>query len=1298
MNKVTHDRTSYTHKKSFFIILMLILLLSGCKHKIVELTGTHSAVFSDHPSSDKIFAMQKDGNGYLWIGTDRGVDIFDGTNYRNITHDKNDTTTLRSQNVINIYKDLQDSMWVMTDKGLDKFVGNGTVRHYNSNASVKTATCMLEMHDGKFVALFGSQICFLKDGQFVKSCKLNGEYSTVDRTLMIESGDGRLLVCTNSGVFIISKDLRHVKQLPITGSVIACADKNTVCLLSFDDGIFVLNRKNLKIAYKTGKGMPVVAENAVIWKGKLLFAGYEGIFTMGLTDHKISPLSQYLQDNLHPRFIQKLYVDSDGILWIGYNRRYKIQKISSIEEVERKVQEDYNFEIFSRHGVVGVTQDNYGNIFGALDNDSVFYINKATNTLSAKSLDSFIPIHSKQHVQSVCFSAGYFWVVTTSNVLAIKYEGDFRMAEFYDVGLAARGMCGTSMPVKNGIALVSNGKLLMFDAIHRSKNVDDTRLAANSKPVIWQIGNFGVKVTNIDYGKISQGSSLLNTGNDKVMAAYQIGLHDNIICSVTHGNHAFIGTDNGLYIYDCNSGKLTKMSEFGDEPINNIAIANDVIVLTCEGGIFSFDPATRHIRTIWQGSPQKDFQPNTLAIMSQNTLFAATVDGFHKFNVRQKAKSDVYPKLFIESVDAVLNNNDIRSRSLFDADSTTIVILNHKENTISIKYAAITPSMSGKYTFRYRLKGYNDNWEYSDNSGDVEYAKVRPGKYHFEITCVDQQRPWITVSKSLTIYLQPHPMLSWFAISFYVFIVLIAIFFANRLYIRMKMVRMNHDNAAFFYNISHEFRNPITMIAGPVSVLRKAPELSKQSANMVRLISQSAKMLIKLANQMLDFNLLDGDALRLSVNRVDVAAIISEYSHHYEVSAAEKGIHIINIRTEIPIVILADDDKIIKIFDNIMSNAVKHTPQGGTITVTLAITTYRLILSVENTGSRIPKSWDTGVSLHYVKTLVNLHHGSISATNTDKGVLFTVSLPMEDKEYSEEERKPRVQKQVDTTAFTDDDILRPRQMQDASFVDIRFSKGGAVTANGEKRPTLLFIEKDVNTAYFLRKIFESDYKVVNRYSAEAVHNDLAEINPDIIVSCVMLNGESGFDLCRELHANELYKDIPFIFLTTCNSGDQQVEGMKAGADAYITKPFDPEYLREVIVKELKHAEEYKKMLAQLPQQKEPQQDGLSTRDKEILRVIRKFMKDNINDGELNIEKLCRKLLLSRSKFYEKVKVLTGKTPNELFRTYKLSYAAKLLKEGKLNVSEVAEKAGFSSMPYFSRTFKKYYGVSPKDYD
>lgn len=1316
---------------TFTLVLSVLYVFVACDNKEIRLTDTHPSRFSTSSWSNNTRTIQFDGHDCLWIGTDIGVQVYDGSNYRLFSHDKSDTTTLRSNEVVDIFKDRGDSMWVVTKDGIDRYEGKGIFRHFYHDTKLTSPACISQTEDGRIVALFGGELCSLSGNRFKRCCRLSQETVYNASSKIYRCGGGKLLVNTETGVFVVDSSLTRFNPLglPLSASRVTCADKDHIYILSFKKGITCVDRKTLRVTYYSGEAMPVVPDEAVVWRGRLYFSGHDGVYSMDLRSYVITPLSASIQRELVPEQITKMYVTPGEDLYIGYNRCFGIKKLHSIEALTHQIYLDNTYGLLKRHGVVGVAQDGMGNILGALDNDSIFFIDRI-GSISTTSLNQFIDIHSQQHVNSVLFSAGYFWVITTSSLFVLSFDNGFHMAQYYDFGLNHSSISGCAVPFDDGVVVDAGHVVVVFDAQHKNENVSHTGMAPNRRPVVYSIGNFNIKTLRISNGLINTGTPLVNLGKSVLalpnnarpfimdlqsgaVRSSKLQLSGTFICSARLGRHTFIGTDNGLSIYDNGSGRLTEVSEIGHRPVNNLVVTERGILATCEGNIISFDPATRRIDTIWTSSPDRDFQPQTLAWAGGDRIMAATRQGFGIYTVMRRQPHEPRPQLFIESVDAELSYDKHRSCDLFGADSATTVVLDHSENTFKIVFAAVTSHLSPHYAYRYRLKGYENNWQYSDAGGEVEYTKVKPGNYCFEIECTDQQRPWIKVSKSVNLRVSPHPMLSSFALSVYVLVALVLAFMGNRLYIRMRMVRIKAETAAkekereqninqmnmdFFTNISNEFRNPITMITGPVNVLRHAPELSRQSGNMVRLISQSAGILQKLVSQMLDFNLLEGSAMRLSVRLTDVAAIITEYSRHYEVSAAEKGIHIINIGNDKPMVMFADEDNLIKVFDNLMSNALKHTPEHGTITVSMTADAGKWNLTVENTGSHIPDSslsglfdryyqasgdvvnWGVGLGLFYVRSLVALHHGTITAANTSGGVVFTVSLPLKDV-YSEDEKKVRSRETNDP--FRDDDIVRPIRHDEVTDA---------------KKHTVLIVEKDLNTAYFLRRILEEHYNVVNRYDAESALSLVPGLHPDVIISCIMFDGMSGLDFCRELHADDQLRDIPFIFLTTLDGGDRQAEGMRVGADAYITKPFYPEYLKAVVANILASADKYKILLAKLPQPTAKTQSGLSAKDKEILRTMKKFMNDNISDGDLDVDKLSRKLLLSRTKLYEKVKSLTGKTPNELFRTFKLNYAAQLLKEGKLNVSEVAEKAGFSSVAFFSRTFKKYYGVSPKQYE
>lgn len=1333
-------------EKSLYILLPVILMfVVGCSRHSISPSDGGKVSFSSSLSSNTVSSIQRDSLGYLWIGTDRGISIFDGTNYRQLRHDRLDTASLRSDNVLKIYRG-NAHMWVMTDQGIDCYAGNGRFVHYHSNAVSSRAACMIERKDGRVIALFGNELCEIEGLTFKRKLSIAGTFHGFDGAF-VDDHSGRLLINSNQGLFLVDKDLTKSVLFLKGNNNVVCADSETVCHLSFTQGIVYLRRKDFSILYRSGESMPVVANSAVFWHGEVVFSGNDGLYriTHHGNDHAytVESLPADITHDSNHQFIKTMYADPKGDLWIGYIMR-GLKHLQNMEAWHRRLATDKAFKQVVGKAVVGIVSGNNGEVWGALANDSVFHIDGHTDSVVALPLAGLMPIHSQQHIKGIAFSAGEFWVVTTSNVFALHFDKGIKLDEFYDVGLVQRDVCGRHVSIPNGLVVMAGiDRLIVFDALHRKEEVKDIRMASNRLPVVWQIGDFTVtakKLVGVNFSSVSNviaGNNHILISEDqnawksinlltgKVMDT-SLPLNANIISSSYQGSHLFLGTDAGLYVYEPYQNRLTSVSGFSGKVINNIASsagagALSTMMMTIGGEIVAYDATSHHQQVVWKGTDSDDFQPSTLALLPGSRIMAATRKGLQLFHVASPKEHVLPPAVHLEAIDVLMPKDKVKGTGLFDIDSSSTVVLSHTQNNFKIRYAAISERLADNYTYRYKLDGYDLQWRESNGSGEAAYNEVSPGKYRFIVKCIDRTHPWISRTSSVLIRVKPHPMLSSAAFCVYAMLLLIFIYVFNRMYLRIRMVRINavtsererqHEqhvnkmNMDFFANISHEFRNPLTMISGPLAMLGKAPELSKQSANLVRIVMQSATIMRKLVGQMLDFRELEGGAMRLSVSRTDVAAIVADYGHHYELTAVEKGIRIVLQGTDRPLIMFADEDKVIKVFDNLMTNAIRHTPQNGVITVTLKRLNDSMVLSVENSGNQIPETqisrifeqyyrlddtvatWGAGLGLHYVKNLVTLHHGQIAATNTDTGVCFTVSLPIDEAAYTEKEKVSRHQN-INSYDMNgegeDEDILRPIHHEEPGL------------APEDSRPRLLIVEKDINTAFFLRHLFEGKYKVFNRYEGEKAFNDIDEIKPDIILSCVLLDDMSGLDLCRMLRGDKQYNES-FIFLTTCTGGDQQAAGMKAGADYYVTKPFDPDYLQEVVGKASDNARAYEALLRQLPQRQSAKNDHeLSKRDRDILRITQKFMKENIGTSELDVNKLGRKLLLSRTKLYEKIKALTGKTPNELFRVYKLNYAASLLKEGKLNVTEVASQAGFSSVAFFSRSFKKHFGVSPKDY-
>lgn len=646
--------------------------------------------------------------------------------------------------------------------------------------------------------------------------------------------------------------------------------------------------------------------------------------------------------------------------------------------------------------------------------------------------------------------------------------------------------------------------------------------------------------------------------------------------------------------------------------------------------------------------------------------------------------------------------------------------LRHDQNTFSISYTLLNYRNSIFGTYSYKLEGLDKAWNESGNAHEAFYSNVPPGHYTFRVR-MSRSNGAVYGSAACDITVVPAPWASWYAKTLYLLLGTALLSLILYTYLRHKrnkehLDRVNREKQQeqqmndiikkYFANVAHQLRTPLTMITGPVDTLYASSGLSGKDRELLQILHYNSKRMLDLVNQIMDFHSLESDALALKVRRCDIIQPLTQALALYRFHAEAKHISFLTNGLDGNVFVWGDVEKITTILDNLLSNAFKFTPENGVVSVSFATNGQQAQLDVSNSGSSIPEdrieaifkrfyqirseggeAVGSGVGLYYARKLAGLHHGTLTCRNEEngEGVCFTLRIPVGKDAFRPEE--------------IDDGKARGTQ---AAGENILPETGATANSPSEDSSVLLksavlVVDDDPDITFYLKTLLEPRYKVRCCYSAESALGSLEKDAPDLIISDVMMPGQSGLTFCNHLKGDLQYCHIPLILLTAKDQVQDQIEGLAAGADAYVTKPFHAEYLVSVVDNLIKGRARLRKSLSENAGIPFSGDTKLSPQDKAFLDQLYALWEEQFSDPEFNIGAIVDQLHISHTKFIYKVKGLTGYTPSELFKNFKLNKAAAMLRDHRYNVSEVADLTGFGTLANFSRAFKKKFGVPPSEF-
>ncbi|MCI1640513.1 MAG: response regulator, partial [Bacteroidales bacterium] len=1257
-----------------------------------------------------------------------------------------------------LHKDRSGRVWVSTVKGLCLYNDRGGFERISSADGPLYLTNILETSDGKLFyqsvnAIYRYDPSVNRIGHALVG--FNPSKSSFI-TSYLDSQDRMWVVGLNS---ITCHDTRDYNMVDSIGSQIhsyhGCMMGNGELWMSGVGRLSIYNTKTFSFipVPKEISTHPVLSRADIFSifeydKDKILFTtSHNGIYMYDRKAHKVYSQFEEGFPFTAPTFkVSCIFKDSQQNVWFGsFDQGYYV----SYKYKDQFNSNNYLTVLMKGKSVVAIAHDSRDNIWMSTLKDGLFVYEKQNRKVVSVDFIKLFPdfppgemsanpffIDKEDNLwlgfmqQNVLFKCRYvkgklsllrrffvpvpmsicqdengtIWIGTTSNNIYYINPGDKSPSalQIHDPGF-------TFTPA---LLPLGDGRMMVSSLFHNLKSVD-----VNTKKF---------KDIEISY-------------SDKKACLHRSVMIPTAI--VRNGNDIYLGTvGNGLLCYSLDTRRLKPISGTPCLDISSLEIDhNGKLWVGTMDGLGKYDIVKETCTNYFEadGIGGNQFYDRSSDILGDGTLVFGGTHGITIFSPRES-----YGK---RKVPFVFENLKVHNKIVEPGKGGCIdrelaynpnIVLTQKQNGFSISFAALDYCENERTHYFYKMEGFDRYWIDADCNNEAYYANLPAGKYRFRVRITNNNKSIEESEHYLDIRVKPYPWLTWWARSCYFLLAASIFFFLYNM--RKKIIAERHEkkkaemekaqeekvnkmNMSFFSNVAHEFRTPLTVISGPVEQLSRSCSISESDKNLLSIVQRSVARMLRLVNQMMDFNRLENDTLKLKVRQMDVISKLKEIIGIFKYSAGIRGLELSGFGLEDTFTLWLDDDKLDKIICNLLSNAQKFTPSGGKISLSFDVisrgqaekmfsltetdvSSQYVKIVVADTGKGIPSdqlemvfdryyqlnnqtkgayNYGTGIGLYYARSLARLHHGFLKAGNRPVGgAEFTLILPVDGVAYSDDEKRPLAD---DEKSFAPVESV-PELVK---TVDHDHSE--------EVLPSIMVVDDDPEVSGYLDTLLSSKYKVTCCFDAEGAMRKMHDDIPDIVLSDVIMPGKSGFELCKEIKSDLQLSHIPVILITAKVTVHDQVEGLGMGADAYVTKPFDPAYLLALIKSQLKNRERIKALLNKSTQTDDMEDDTLTPQDRAFMTKLYHLMDEKLSDSELDILKMTEFLGISRTKFYYKVKGLTGENPSIFFKHFKLNRAASLLKEGVYNISEIADMTGFSTLSHFSTSFKKQFGVPPSDY-
>lgn len=1298
--------------KNFHYLLLLFLFIfqTASAQRVVDITT------SDGLSSSLVNCLYQDHRGDIWIGTENGLNRYDGLKVESFRSNPGDPCSLAHNIVRSIIEDNDGHLIVGGQNGVqifDRYAGRFTppLALKDGTPFSNNVNSMLLRRNGE-VWLYGS--CLLKVVQTGSSfCLERVEWQAPSSALtgeMLEDDNGDIWMCGGGPkVFRLREDGTveefrtdiargwNKKIVKGYGGQVYMADsKGRVCHFDPSAGSFV------KDEIPQLEGSRINALHFSAESRLYISTDDQGAFFLDKEGNLFPVTESGLPYDPSKQKIHTLISDSDGNIWLGVFQKGVLMIPAEVNAFRYLGSRYSGLNLIGSCCVTSLMVDDKQTIWVGTDNDGIYVMNREHRFLKHFSKETGIPgtvFDLMQDSRGTVWFGTYihgFWTID-------PYTGAIRSCD--DMGCA-----DSDTDSVYAIEEDSRGRIwigTMGDGIYcyDRKASGAVHFDIPSSELSSWIDDLLILDDNTMYASSYYGLYILDISGETPVVKARL-LPDTVLFTLAADDgHLYCGTSEGLVLVDHKTLEITRYTSsdgLGDNMIMSIKVISPgkawISTSSCltyfdsdEGSFTNYFPN--------DGLHVSEFSQNSSTAYKDGMLMFGGAEGVVYFDPSEL--KDISKPLHVKILDVKASDR------LVAPEEDGGFVLGSGERSCSISFTVAEYSAPSDIFFKYSTNGRVWN-TMSRGQHSVTLSNLKPGRYSLSVVAVDKENVSDPVTVSFRVR---HPWWSTFW-AWLVYCLLLALlsYWTIMQYKRhrrdelelenhRRLEAVNEEKVKFFINLSHELRSPMTLIETPLQDLIGSDSDPGRSYK-YSVMNKSVRQMRLIIDQILDFRKIEQGRMKFTFTPVGIVGYLACIVNLFKEQAVNKGLTLEYIH-DVPddTRVYLDSNYFDKVVINLISNALKFTPEGGKISVVLSFFEGSVKIDVFDTGVGInddekEKIFDrfyqsgnavsgTGIGLNLAKLITEHHHGTICADHNPggQGSVFTVTLPLGDAHLSDDEKAAP----AESVGVYDSNIPE-------------LSVHDPLQADGHSKYTVLIVEDNEDICDYLKVELSSKFNVIVCQDGKQAYNLLLTKSPDVIVSDVMMPGMDGFSLCRKIKKNPNSSHLPVVLLTAKIQDSDKVEGLAAGADAYITKPFNVEVLRGTINNLIAGRESLKIHFSEAKVKSSDIRDvDIKTPDDRLLERLAKVISDNLSNPSLTADDVAQEVGISRVHLYRKLKELTDQTPRDFIKNVRLRKAAEMLSEKKYAISELAEAVGYSSPSSFATAFKELYGQTPSEY-